>query len=135
MNQFSVCIIDDDEDVRNVMSFALEFEGIRTHPLESGKKAFEYLRSLSPQAYPGLIVVDFTMPDMNGLEFIQLLRRNYPDILGQIPFALSTARCPHELKEMDLPEDVMILEKPLDLNRFIEFAKSFTSGPQQVSSF
>jgi CheY-like chemotaxis protein len=122
-----VCIIDDDEDVRAVMCFALEFEDIKTLPLENGLKAIEYLSKLSPDEYPCLIVVDYTMPEMNGIDFIKSIRKNFPDTLGKIPMALSTARIPD--KDEYKLENLTILIKPIDLPDFINLVKSYYSPP------
>ena len=108
-----ICIIDDDEDVRSVMCYALEFEDIKTLPLENGIVAIKYLSKLSPKDYPCLIVVDYTMPEMNGIDFIKTLRNEFPESLGKIPIALVTARIPYK-NEYDL-ENLKILIKPIDL--------------------
>jgi CheY-like chemotaxis protein len=115
-----VCIIDDD-DVREVMSFALEYEGIQSIPFASAMQAEAYLSNLSPEYLPSLIFVDFMMPEMDGLEFINLMREKYPDTLGKIPMVMSTARLAEDTDVM--PADVLKLEKPIDLDHFIKIAK------------
>jgi CheY-like chemotaxis protein len=116
-----VCIIDDDDDVREVMSFALEYEGIQSIPFASAMQAEAYLSNLTPDYLPSLIFVDFMMPEMDGMEFITLMREKYPDTLGRIPMVLSTARLAEDTDVM--PAGVVKLEKPIDLDHFIRIAK------------
>lgn len=124
-----ICIIDDDEDVRGVMCFALEFEGIEALPFSSGPEAEERLSHMSQDQYPGMIVVDYMMPEMDGIEFITRIFENYPDTLAKIPIALSTARFSDETA--DLPDGAMRLEKPVDLRHFIELARQYSQVPKQ----
>jgi two-component system, OmpR family, phosphate regulon response regulator PhoB len=135
MRDVRVFVIDDDEDIRSVMCFALEFEGLSTLALGTATEALSYLRSLSAMELPDLIIVDYSMPDMTGLDFIATLRQQYPQDLGRIPVVLSSARSCDHLREEGLPDDVIILEKPLDLGEFIYLAKSFGQGPLKVASF
>lgn len=128
-----VCIIDDDDDVRGVMCYALEFEGIECLSFNSGESAVQYLSKLDPAHYPCMILVDFMMPKMNGVEFLKLLVDEYPNTLGQIPMGLSTARYPDETAE--LPARAFRLEKPVDLRIFIDMAKYYVSVKKANSSY
>lgn len=125
-----VFIIDDDDDVREVMCFALEFEGIKTLSFSDAVKATEYLRHLTPSQYPQLIVVDFMMPEMNGIEFIEHLRTHYPKTLARIPLALSTARDDIHKK---IPAEVKLLAKPIDLGDFLGTVKGHLETPVNPS--
>lgn len=116
-----VCIIDDDEDVRSVMCFALEYEDIQTISFESAQKAEEYLLTLDEASLPCLILVDYMMPDMDGVDFIQRALQKYPDTIGALPLALSTARISEET--LALPPGVSLLPKPIDLVDLIAIAK------------
>lgn len=127
-----ICIIDDDEDVREVMCFALEFEGIQTMTFGSATQAEAYLKNMTVNELPSLIIIDYMMPDMNGLEFIQHVTKKYPYSLGSIPLAICTARFSDELQ--GLPESVIQLPKPLDLSDLIAVAKKFYFTPGQICS-
>jgi len=122
-----ICIIDDDEDVRGVMCFALEFEGLKSLTFGSGFEAEEKLSQMPEAEYPGMILVDYMMPEMNGIEFITRIYEKYPDTLAKIPIALSTARFSDETAE--LPAGAMRLEKPVDLNQFIKMAREYSKTP------
>ena len=72
----AVCLllIDDDDQVRRLFQVALERAGYRVLTAESGPHG---LRLLQHQEVD-LILVDIFMPDMDGLEVIQLLRKSRP---------------------------------------------------------
>ena len=118
-----ICIIDDDEDIRAVMTYALEFEGMQSLPFGSAKNALEYLKQLDQDRLPCLIIVDFMMPDMNGAEFIDLLKTHYPNSLGKIPIVLSSARLVDETSY--IPSSIRRLNKPVDLDSFYGMAREY----------
>jgi CheY-like chemotaxis protein len=70
----TVLVIDDEESVRKVFQAALAQAGYRVLTAESGQHG---LRLLEHQEVD-LILVDIFMPDMDGLEVIQLLRKTRP---------------------------------------------------------
>lgn len=128
MNANPICIIDDDEDVRAVMSYALEFEGIPTLPLRNAQSAVEYLKTLSPAELPCLIIVDYMMEGMNGFEFINYIRTYHPHTLGKIPLAISSGSA---FNASEVPAGVTVLTKPVELRRFLEVAKRYYPGLPQ----
>ncbi|TKS62726.1 MAG: response regulator [Nitrospira sp.] len=70
----TILFIDDDDSVRRLTQVALERAGYRVLIAESGQHG---LRLLEHQEVD-LILVDIFMPDMDGLEVIQLLRKSRP---------------------------------------------------------
>ena len=128
-----ICVIDDDEDVREIICYALEFEGIATISFGSPYAAEESLLRMDSTQWPCLLIIDYFMPDLNGIDFIKLLRDKYPESFGQIPVALSTA---HLLEECDdLPQDVVVLEKPYDLDLLLDTAKKYLKISEENQIF
>ncbi|MBA2405500.1 MAG: response regulator [Bdellovibrionales bacterium] len=127
-----ICIVDDDEDIRSILTFALEFEGMHSVSFESARDAETYLLTLSLDSLPCLMIVDYMMPEMDGVEFIKLLRDNYPNTFAHIPIALSTGRLPDSSE--GLPDNIITLEKPVDLNTFLTVAKEHYFSPQETYS-
>ncbi len=66
----SCLIIDDSRLVRQVSKRILEDLGFDCEEAEDGKHAFD----LCQHYMPGLIIVDWNMPVMSGLEFVEKLR-------------------------------------------------------------
>lgn len=60
----SVLVVDDDEDIREVLEALIERWGYEVATAGTGKQALEVLRTRDE--LPGLVLLDLTMPDMNG---------------------------------------------------------------------
>ena len=87
-----VLIVDDQNSVRQMTRITLEELGIRTiHEAENGKDAFS-TATLQPI---DLIISDFNIPEMDGLEFLRAVRGNAA--LRKLPFILLTGRGDREL--------------------------------------
>jgi signal transduction histidine kinase/CheY-like chemotaxis protein len=71
-----VMIVDDDDDVRRVMTETLRGLGYAAPAFSNGEAA---LRVMSARR-PDLLVLDFAMPDMNGADVARAVRASYPDL-------------------------------------------------------
>src|ERR1700731_3757468 len=81
-----VLVVDDQRTVRQVPRLALENFGVRMiHEAENGVAAFQ--KALSQPI--DLIISEFSMPEMDGLELLRAVRR--------LPFILITRRGDREL--------------------------------------
>ncbi|MBI3966085.1 MAG: response regulator [Chloroflexi bacterium] len=65
-----ILLVDDDDDVRELVTMVLEVEGYVVESAESGFVALDRLRSLEPS----VILLDMNMPGMNGWEFAHSYR-------------------------------------------------------------
>lgn len=72
----TVLLVDDDDTVRKVLRCGLELAGLRVVEAADGKQALACLRR---QAFDWL-VTDIVMPDCDGLELVQLARRQQPSL-------------------------------------------------------
>lgn len=74
-----ILIVDDDKDIRNLISVYLENEGMRTQKVED---AIEALKILEKREFD-LIILDIMMPNMDGIEACMNIRqeRNMPIIM------------------------------------------------------
>lgn len=118
-----VALVDDDDDVRDVMGFALENEGISSMAFENGRIALEKLKQLKPNEYPCLLIVDYLMPEMDGLTFVQTVHRDHSSSIARIPMYLSSAIDSFG-SDVHIPEGVKVIGKPLDLDDFLDIVKS-----------
>jgi len=66
-----ILIADDDPHIREVVVFALEKAGMRVSQAADGKETLERFAALKPD----LLVLDISMPEMDGLEVCRQLRR------------------------------------------------------------
>lgn len=76
-NGARVLVIDDDPDVRDVTADALRALGFDVVVAESARRGLELLGNGAPV---DLAVVDFSMPEMNGIEFIRRARISRPNL-------------------------------------------------------
>jgi two-component system OmpR family response regulator len=65
-----ILIVDDDLHIREVVRFALEQAGFRTVEAADGREALLRFESASPD----LVVLDITMPEMDGTDVCRALR-------------------------------------------------------------
>jgi len=68
----NVLIVDDDRFVRKIMTKSLEDVGYRLETAENGAEAIQVLNDFVPD----VIISDWMMPEMDGIEFCQWVRGN-----------------------------------------------------------
>jgi signal transduction histidine kinase/CheY-like chemotaxis protein len=92
-----VLLIDDDNDVRRMLRRTLERENWAVSDAENGRVGLARLDTITPQ----LILLDLTMPEMDGFEFVAELRRE--EKWRTIPVIVLTARdiTPEERLRLD----------------------------------
>jgi CheY-like chemotaxis protein len=104
-----ILVIDDEPEVRQVIQYCLEdLAGWETVSVGSAQKALVLATTLPFDA----IVLDFMMPEMDGLMFLKALRShpNAPRILVVL-LTGSASSCQHQLVDLDVAG---IIEKPFD---------------------
>ena len=68
MNEKSVLIVEDDNDLRDAYVMILRSENIDTYAAENGQAALDII---SEKGDPGVIFLDLRMPVMDGLAFLK----------------------------------------------------------------
>ncbi len=74
----TVLVVDDEPSVLQVARSVLERIGLRVIAVENGRQAIDALREHAEEIVA--VVLDMTMPDMNGEEAFRELRRIRPDV-------------------------------------------------------
>jgi CheY-like chemotaxis protein len=118
----SIMVVDDDEDIRAVLSEVLTECGYTAVTAANGAEALEALKTVRVS----LILLDLNMPVMDGFEFRRMQRID-PDAV-QIPTVVMSAL--HRMREriVDLAvEDA--LEKPVDLEHLLQVVKRYCGSP------
>jgi len=80
----SVLCVDDEEELCAISSVFLTRKGFSVTTCQSGKEALDLLSKTSFD----VIVSDYQMPVMNGIELLSEVRKRY----GEIPFVLFTGK-------------------------------------------
>ena len=113
-----VLIIDDDPDLLEATSFALENEGFGIATARHGEEALQRLRVGEP---PAIVLLDLMMPVMNGWQFLEEVAK-VPS-LKAIPVVVLTAGA-----RVEVSGAVEVLHKPVDLGLLIEVVERHASG-------
>ena len=66
----TILIIDDDEDIREIISYNLTKEGYTVINAKNGEEGIKKAK----KNLPNLILLDVMMPEMDGMEVCQILR-------------------------------------------------------------
>ena len=101
-----VIVLDDDDAVRNSLKFSLELEGFTVRLYKGGAELLA-----EPQLpHWGCLVVDFSMPGMDGIELVRRLRQRHI----RYPAILMTSRISDGLRGQAIRAGFRaVLEKPL----------------------
>ena len=83
---FRVLVVEDEAATREMLRRALEKEGWAVSEAENGRAALERMAK-DP---PGLILLDLMMPEMDGFQFMDEVRKN--EAWRSIPIVVVTAK-------------------------------------------
>lgn len=78
-----IFVIDDDENIRELISLYLEKEGYAVDQFESGEKGIEAVKISAPD----LVMLDIMMPGMDGYDTLKEIRK-----IGKTPVIMVTAK-------------------------------------------
>jgi CheY-like chemotaxis protein len=104
-----ILVVDDDEDTRDLMTFALEAHRYATTAVASGPAALDALRA---GAFD-LVITDYDMPGLTGAEMLQ--RAGAEGILGGAAALVVTAHP----DPRGVPDETPLLAKPIDIERLL----------------
>jgi CheY-like chemotaxis protein len=113
----SVLIVEDDEPLREALSDALRDEGFSVAAAADGLEALELLH-VSSNPNPSVILLDLTMPRMNGWQFRAAQQTD--DRISGIPVVVLSA-VPHlaqEAESLGLPRGSWV-RKPVPLENLL----------------
>ncbi len=120
----SILVIEDDEIDRKSITRAFKELKISNpkHEVCNGKEALEFLRSKTVPK-PCLILLDINMPQMNGIEFLQVVKND--EDLKMIPVVMLTTSQEDQdrLKSYKLGIAGYML-KPVDYKQFVEVMRT-----------
>lgn len=86
MNQYTVLVIEDQEDVRENIVELLELSNYKVLSAANGKEGVK----IALESVPSLILCDIMMPEMDGYEVLYLLSKNQS--VASLPFIFLTAK-------------------------------------------
>lgn len=114
-----VAIIEDDSEFRNMLRELLEEERYRVIAMANGAEALEMLRG---DTMPDVILLDVSMPIMDGFDFLR--HRNADPRLSTVPVVLVTNAKPHERPTVGVSD---VVRKPIDIDEILFAIKRYCS--------
>jgi signal transduction histidine kinase/CheY-like chemotaxis protein len=120
-----ILVIDDDDDLREVISWALSKEGFAVHSYADPKEALKNLKNGCH--FPQLILVDYQMDGMKGCEF--LTHKNEIELVEvkECPVLMISASPEEVLSSASTELYKEILTKPLDLQALMKNIKKYVN--------
>ncbi|MBF8643099.1 response regulator [Pseudomonas luteola] len=120
----TVLVVDDELLVAEVLSYALEDEGYQVVRASNGQKALEALA----RETPALIISDFMMPIMNGLELAVSIKAH--PATAKIPIILISGAQAHIAQQHSYLFE-RVLDKPFDICGLMNTVKTLIVAPQK----
>lgn len=121
-----ILLVEDTDDSREVMGALLEMEGYRVAYATDGRDALDRLeRGLRPC----LILLDVSMPRMNGIEFRRVQAAD--ERFREIPVILYSAV--HEITWLYPSLDVPICRKPVDVDHILQLVADRCRQPRAAT--
>lgn len=108
-----VLVVDDSSDNLYLMQFILESQGYNVNLADSGQEALDKIK----ECQPDLILLDLMMPQMNGYEVIDHLRKD--EDLPFIPVFLVTADRYTDFSDAIAAGANGVIHKPIDINELL----------------
>lgn len=114
-----VLIVEDDDDIRTMLSLTLAAYGYAVEAADDGEHALGLLRA---EPRPGVVLVDLMMPGMSGED---LIRRMRADPAAQnVPIVLFSGHSTLAELARSLAVD-NYLAKPVDVDQLLRVVSSF----------
>jgi CheY-like chemotaxis protein len=112
-NSGTVMVVDDADDIRQLICMHLRWKGYQVVEATNGEQAVDLVR----RSHPGLILMDLSMPVMDGYEATRRIKA-LPG-LGEVPIVAVSAFCDPSDKHKALQAGcVECVSKPIDFPAF-----------------
>ncbi len=75
-----ILVVDDEKGIRDVLSELLSRRGYQILTASRGEEALDIIK----QSFPVVVILDYLMPGMDGLEILSKIKKDYPGVLVAI---------------------------------------------------
>lgn len=123
MSERTILVADDESHILHVVSLKLRNAGFRVLTAHDGAEALE----IAQQERPDLLITDYHMPELSGLELCQRLKRDART--SAIPTIMLTARGyhlePHDTEQSGV---LRMLSKPFSPRQLLATVNEILDG-------
>ena len=116
-----IVIVDDDDEVRRSFNMLLRARGFMVKAFETGTE----LLAFNKIAESACLLLDYRLPDMNGIELLQSLRRSGQD---NPAFLITGDPLPSIRPRASSAGFLGVIEKPADANQLAELLSLAIEG-------
>jgi DNA-binding NtrC family response regulator len=123
-----ILIIDDDENIRKVLTTILEDEGYNVESVNTARKAIDRTR----RKFYNLALIDIRLPDMEGIELLTRIKNTTPKIRKIIITGYPTLQ--NAVEAVNRGADAYIL-KPFDMEKVLAEIKEQLKKQQEEKRY
>jgi DNA-binding NtrC family response regulator len=115
-NNKYVLLVDDEKDILFLYSECLKSDGYQTISFDNPIEALNYLNKNDNISNCSLVITDYKMPQMSGLDLVKKIREK--DSKSKIKTMLVSAYLKNDLlrDNVDMKKIDKIIEKPIDID-------------------
>jgi DNA-binding NtrC family response regulator len=96
LKRMEMLLIDDDEWIRDSLTLFFEGEGCHLLALETAEEGMEALKKKDYD----IIIADYKLPGMDGLEFLRRIQDSHPDVMKILITAYGSEEVVSEAKRL-----------------------------------
>ena len=123
MSEKTILVADDESHILHVVSLKLRNAGFRVLTARDGQEALE----MAQQNHPDLLITDYHMPQLSGLELCQRLKQDAAT--NDIPAIMLTARGYHlEPSDTEQSGILRMLSKPFSPRHLLSTVNEVLEG-------
>ena len=122
LDGLSVLVVDDDDVNRMLAVEVLSLAGAQVHEVDNGQTALDWLREDHGASHPAVVLMDWRMPGMDGLQTTQALREGQAgERSRQLPVIGLTANAFEDDRRTCMEAGMSnVLTKPVDRRQLID---------------
>lgn len=113
LKNLKIMLVDDDPQIVDLITEIVQTAHHIPIPFQNPQKAYTYLESNRPD----IIISDIGMPEMDGWEFVQLVRSKYPDIPIIFTTGWAHEQDPQRLEKHNINA---VIPKPFKIEEFLD---------------
>lgn len=118
----SILIIDDEQEIVSLLSRVLEKQDFQVFSAGSLDEGWKHLR----RVYPAILFLDINLPDGNGLQALENIRKSFPQTQVIMISAYDTS---DDRKKAQVHGAHSFLSKPFSLSQVISLVEEIGHSP------